>query len=166
MGAECSPCSSAGKTGKGDGGGSGFGSSFPSIMGDEGMSAASSPSPSPRAHPAQSRIGKHRGSSGCGFPSVANRVAKLSRPRCWIGDTGCGHDLIAQRWVVDSEKGCIVPVDVPPQFSGVGGCMTAKMKLPLMSQALQTVVEPYVLPATPDVLSIGRRCVKSGWSFW
>ena len=44
--------------------------------------------------------------------------------------------------------------------------MTAKMKLPLMSQALHEVVEPFVLPATPDVLSIGRRCVKSGWSFW
>ena len=79
-GAKCSPRSSAGKTGKGGGGDSSFGLSLPSIMGDEGMSAASSPSPPPRAPPAQPRIGKHRGSSGCGFPSVANRVAKLSRP--------------------------------------------------------------------------------------
>ena len=44
--------------------------------------------------------------------------------------------------------------------------MTAKMKLPLKSLALQAVVEPFVMPATPDVLSIGRRCVKHGWSFW
>ena len=44
--------------------------------------------------------------------------------------------------------------------------MTAKMKLPLKSLALQAVVEPCVMPATPDVLSIGRRCVKHGWSFW
>ena len=44
--------------------------------------------------------------------------------------------------------------------------MTARMKLPLMSQALSAVVDPYVLPATPDVLSIGKRCVKEGWSFW
>ena len=60
----------------------------------------------------------------------------------------------------------LVLVDVPPQFSGVGGCMTAKMKLPLKSLALQAVVEPFVMPATPDVLSIGRRCVKHGLSFW
>ena len=27
-------------------------------------------------------------------------------------------------------------------------------------------MEPYVLDETPDVLSIGMRCVEHGWSFW
>ena len=134
------------------------------MLGDEGMSAASSPLPSAPA--TQLRIGNHRVNPDSGSPSLTRQVAKLPRPRCLIGDTGCGHDIVAQRWVVDSEAICLIPVDVPPHFSGVGGCMTAKMKLSLVRQALQAVVEPYVLPATPDVLSIGRRCVRMGWSFW
>jgi len=144
--------------------GSDSGPSLSSILGDEGMSAASSPSP--RAPASQTRIDRHRGNAGDGLPTLLGRIAKVSRPRCWIGDTGCGHDLLSQKWVDGSEKDCLVPVDNPPQFSGVGGCMTAQMKLPLMSQALSAVVDPYVLPATPDVLSNGKRCVKEGWSFW
>ena len=44
--------------------------------------------------------------------------------------------------------------------------MAAKMKLLMKSKALRSAVEPYVLPQTPDVISIGKRCVELGWSFW
>ena len=44
--------------------------------------------------------------------------------------------------------------------------MAAKMKLRIKSSALDSHVEPYVLPDTPDVLSVGKRCVEKGWYFW
>ena len=44
--------------------------------------------------------------------------------------------------------------------------MAAKMKLLIKSPALRSAIEPYVLPTTPDVISIGKRCVELGWSFW
>ena len=69
-----------------------FGSTYPAILGDECMSAA--PSPSPRAPDVQPRISRHKGSSGSGLPTLLSRVAQLSRPQCWIGDTGCGYDLM------------------------------------------------------------------------
>ena len=40
------------------------------------------------------------------------------------------------------------------------------MKLPLHSDALNRDVEPLVLDQTPSVLSIGRRCMEEGFSFW
>ena len=44
--------------------------------------------------------------------------------------------------------------------------MNAKMILPLHSTALDRDVEPLVLEQTPSVLSIGRRCMEEGFSFW
>ena len=89
-----------------------------------------------------------------------------SLPDCWIADTGCGYDLLCGKWVTVPDKGKLSLISHPPTFSGVGGSMAAKMKLRLKSPALNSTVEPYVLPNTPDVISIGQRCVERGWYFW
>ena len=100
-------------------------------------------------------------------PAAADRLAtSASLPSCWIADTGCGHDLLCQQHIAKHGQECRTRVPAPPQFSGVGGCMTANMKLPLKSLALQSEVDPFVLPATPAVLSVGRRCVRKGWAFY
>ena len=119
-----------------------------SILGDADMCSAASPSAARRV------------------PAAAGRLAtSASLPSCWIADTGCGHDLLCQRHIAKHDQECRTRVPAPPQFSGVGGCMTANMKLPIKSLALQSEVDPFVLPATPDVLSVGRRCVRQGWAF-
>ena len=101
------------------------------------------------------------------LPAASGRLAPSSSlPPCWIADTGCGHDLLCQRHIAKHDQDRRTPVPAPPQFSGVGGCETANMKLPIKSLALQSEVDPFVLPATPDVLSVGRRCVRKGWSFY
>ena len=94
------------------------------------------------------------------------REAEHSTPDCWIADTGCGHDLLASKWVSECDKNKLLSSGSPLLFSGVGGEKPADMILRVKSPALETHVVPYVLDATPDVLSIGRRCVEEGWSFW
>ena len=94
------------------------------------------------------------------------REAEHSTPDCWIADTGCGHDLLAAKWVSECDKNKLLSSGSPLLFSGVGGEKPADMILRVKSPALKTHVVPYVLDATPDVLSIGRRCVEEGWSFW
>jgi len=93
-------------------------------------------------------------------------AAQLSLPDCWIADTGCGHDLLAKRWVDEADKARLFESSSPLLFTGVGGEVPAKLKLLLHSAKLGKDVEPYVLDETPDVLSIGMRCVEHGWSFW
>ena len=43
--------------------------------------------------------------------------------------------------------------------------MAANMKLLMKSSALKSAIEAYVLPTTPGVISIGKRCAELGWSF-
>lgn len=85
---------------------------------------------------------------------------------CWIADPDWGFDLLCGRWVSAPDKGELSVISRPPTFSGVGGSVAAEIKLRLKSPALNSALEPYVLPDTPDVISIGQRCVERGWSFW
>ena len=93
-------------------------------------------------------------------------TAEHSLPDCWIADTGCGHDLLASKWVSECDKNKVRATDTPLTFAGVGGEKPADMTLRVKSPALRAHAEPFVLDSTPDVLSIGRRCVEDGWSFY
>ena len=39
-------------------------------------------------------------------------------------------------------------------------------KIPLVVENLNELMQPCILPTTPDVLSMGRRCIDKGYSFW
>jgi len=93
-------------------------------------------------------------------------TAEHSLPDCWIADTGCGHDLLASKWVSECDKNKVKASESPLLFAGVGGEKPADMTLRVKSPALNALADPFVLDSTPDVLSIGRRCVEDGWSFY
>ena len=93
-------------------------------------------------------------------------ASHLSLLDCWIADALCGYDLLSMRWVDEVDRDRMTRIGKPPTFAGVGGVMAANMKLLMKSSALKLAIGPYVLPSTPDVISIGKRCVEFGWSFW
>ena len=142
----------------------------------EGDSSIGSPSPSggPKADSSE----RASRSASAGSVPLASAGAKTrekpvgrwasvkSLPDCWIADTGCGFDILCGRWVALEDQARQTLIPSPPTFSGVGGSTAAKMKLQIKSPALGSAVEPYILPNTPDVISIGKRCVEQGWSFW
>ena len=107
-----------------------------------------------------------------GFPSATSAkkakraLSKAGLPDLWIMDTGCGFDLIAKKGLSTfaMKKFRKAASSIPLQAAG--GSVNAKMILPLHSSALNRDVEPLVLDQTPSVLSVGRRCMEEGFSFW
>ena len=98
---------------------------------------------------------------------AGRRVRKL--PTCtvteWLADTGCGHDLIQESDIVGLE-GFVRSADVPLQFRTANGAVVGRKQIDLQIPGFAAKVSPYVLPVTPPVLSVGRRCAKEGYQFY
>ena len=92
------------------------------------------------------------------FPAVASEV------RRWVVDTGSGHDLIQLRDVADMGRHSI-PASVTLRLNTANGQVKADRIVPLRVRELGETISPYVLPSTPPVLSVGRRCMDEGYTF-
>ena len=77
--------------------------------------------------------------------------------RYWLCDTGCPFDL------TDSGR---IPVELvggkefaqhPVTMDTANGDVQATEVVPMQLGLLDENIEPFTLPSTPDVLSIGRR---------
>ena len=92
----------------------------------------------------------------------------LSANQCkgvkWLMDTGCGHDLIGK------SKAASLGVDIVQDkdkivFQTANGTTSTADSIKYYVNELKETVQPFVLDETPTVLSIGRRCMKMGYSF-
>ena len=110
-------------------------------------------------------ISKVAASPGLGRPSIARKAKrKRSKVKMWLVDSGCGHDLISKREVADSQldqEQC----DNPMGFNTANGSTVAHNVAPLYIDELNCNISPYVLPSTPAVVSMGKRCGHEGYSF-
>eukprot|EP00969_Alexandrium_andersonii_P013989 609935-Alexandrium_andersonii.AAC.1 len=82
----------------------------------------------------------------------------------WLIDTGCGHDLVTKanaqilkRWIRKAEK--------PIEFATANGNAEADEILEVFIEEFGQTIKPYILESTPDVISVGVRCMKHGFSF-
>ena len=90
--------------------------------------------------------------------------ARRSNVKLWLVDSGCGHDLISRGEVESSGLDCEDCQD-HVRFSTANGSATARQVAPLFIDELGCNVSPYVLPSTPAVVSMGKRCMYEGYSF-
>ena len=79
-------------------------------------------------------------------------------------DTGCGHDLIGK------SKAASLGVDIVQDkdeivFQTANGTTSTSDSIKYYVNELKETVQPFVLDETPTLLSIGRRCMKMGYSF-
>ena len=81
----------------------------------------------------------------------------------WLMDTGCGHDLTGQD-KARSIGATIVQDDDMVEFQTANGFTTTSSKAKIDVPEIAETVEPFVLNNTPTVLSIGRRCMRDGYS--
>ena len=81
----------------------------------------------------------------------------------WLIDSGCGHDLISR---ADAEKcrASIFKAD-PVTFCTANGRVSSRDHVRMDVEEFGEVVDLNVLPSTPPVLSLGRRCMREGFSF-
>ena len=79
----------------------------------------------------------------------------------WLMDTGSGHDLTtpagAEGYTLEKIRKII--------FSTANGRISTNTAISVLSTILRGPADPYVLPETPWVLSIGRRVMEMGYSF-
>ena len=95
-------------------------------------------------------------------PEVTSNFGGQELPEgMWLVDTGSGHDLITPDVADDYEE---LPVD-RVTFHTAGGRVRTNRALTIRSSILQGEAQPYVLPSTPWVLSVGRRVMEMGYSF-
>ena len=87
-----------------------------------------------------------------------------ARVKHWLADTGCGYDLVSRRHVARIANN-IKASSRPLTFSTANGATEATEDICLKLDELDEDIEPYVLPSTPVVISIGRRCLDQGYDF-
>ncbi len=85
--------------------------------------------------------------------------------RSWLVDTGCTHDLTTRAAVPSHQHVHISPARVPILLSTANDLMHGDTVAVQLILELGENAEPYLLDSTPDVLSIGRRCVDRGFCF-
>ena len=96
-----------------------------------------------------------------------NRPKEDETPkRLWLCDTGCPFDLTSEERLPDNLKKCVLPAGEIQDMETANGTITAERVFPMQIAKLETNIMPYLLPSTPDVLTIGRRCVREGFGFY
>ena len=80
-------------------------------------------------------------------------------------DTGCMHDLTTRDAMPYCQLGVITKSLNHVLLSTANDIISSDMIVPQQIGALGANAEPYVLEQSPDVLSIGRRCVQDGYRF-
>ena len=80
----------------------------------------------------------------------------------WIGDTGSAQDLISEH---DLEGHPSRISENPINIMTANGPSSADQQIKVNVPSLGIEADPYVLPSTPSVLSIGYRCMEQGFDF-
>ena len=76
----------------------------------------------------------------------------------------CGVDLIDSSYAA-RQSSKLVDAAKPLEFATANGITSASAQVPVRISSLGEKASPYVLANTVNVLSLGRRCVKYGYSF-
>jgi hypothetical protein len=111
--------------------------------------------------------GSHTGQTGgATYEAMGARPLKglRSGSELWLMDTGFGHDLLAQR-VADKLGASLRVASEKVSLQTANGLITPRHEAPLRLEELSEDVVPLILPSTPAVLSIGRRCMEQGYGF-
>ena len=82
----------------------------------------------------------------------------------WVVGTGSGHDLVPQQ-LISASSVPLSPVNTAVSLSTANGVAPVEFMAQIHVHALSSVSKALVLPSTPMVLSVGRRCMEEGYSF-
>ncbi len=85
--------------------------------------------------------------------------------RSWLLDTGCKYDLATRGSIPHHQVDSIFTAPMPMLLAIASDLAQGDKVVSQQTGELGEVAEPSVLDSTPDVLSIGRRCVEDGYRF-
>ena len=85
--------------------------------------------------------------------------------RYWLQDTGCPVDLANRKSLPPKLVPHIKESEEPQNFDTANGPLPASQQVEMQVEGVPDNVRPYVLEDSPDVMTIGRRCVRLGYGF-
>eukprot|EP00971_Amphidinium_carterae_P088467 1750451-Amphidinium_carterae.1 len=89
-------------------------------------------------------------------------VAMAAVARKWLIDTGSAYDLVSAKDAVEDPK---KRLQKPLLMQTANGVMEASKRATERVNTLRSTITPLLIDSTPDVLSVGRRCMTEGYSF-
>ena len=90
----------------------------------------------------------------------------MSGPNRWIIDSGATYDLVAQKDLTTYYQSLIYNTDEKIEMDTANGVIESAKMVDIPSKTLGEDINPYILPETPAVISLGRKCCVHGWSFY
>ena len=84
----------------------------------------------------------------------------------WLMDTGCGHDLVGKK-MVHGYQTQAAPVGKSGSitFATANGKIRTTEVVPMHCEVFGNEIAPFLLPETPPVLSVGKRCMEEQYDF-
>ncbi len=105
------------------------------------------------------------GGADIGDFAAALGASEVPRPgKKWLADTGCGHDLISRRTTRSGNLPITAMASGGIVFQTANGSADAMELADVQALEMEETANPSVLEATPEVLSIGKRCMTKGHS--
>ena len=106
------------------------------------------------------------------MPKIRNTKRGSSKPvpnyfetvTQWIVDTGSGVDICGVADIPKDGKGLVFP-DSNVTFLTANGPVPSGPLYPGMLHQTSECIAPYVLEQTPALLSVGKRCMDTGFGF-
>ena len=83
----------------------------------------------------------------------------------WLVDTGCPIDLVGMNELNDSERYLISRSFPGHSLRTANGITGTHGRIDASAEHLPDRIEAHILPNTPALISVGKRCMEMGYSF-
>ena len=83
----------------------------------------------------------------------------------WLVDTGCPIDLVGMNELNDSERYLISRSFPGHSLRTANGITGTNGRIDASAEHLPDRIEARILPTTPALISVGKRCMEMGYSF-
>ena len=98
-------------------------------------------------------------------PRPAMNAGKTTGPTSWLVDSGAAVDLVRSRDIPAEMSPMYGMAERPISLSTANGLIESKETVALQIPSIGETIDAYVVEDTPPVLSLGRMCMKMGYSF-
>ena len=86
-------------------------------------------------------------------------------PTSWIFDSGSTFDLVGTEDIPNIFRGSSKKLSQPVKLNAANGTIKVDSSIQLQVGSIQVVVDALVLPKTPPVISMGKKCMVEGYGF-
>ena len=78
----------------------------------------------------------------------------------WLANAGSAQDLVCSKMIPED---LVYHSHEPIELIAANGSQSADQQASVHIDCVDKEVQPYVLPDTPAVISVGMRCIQDGW---